>query len=105
MTGHTMNLEMRPSPRLFSIVPLNPYCSAAMLLCPSHINSIVHYPQITTLSLSFCCADQSTYDTKASQILGCLCIELTESQYSEDKGLEAQIKLYSRAKVFASQRL
>ena len=97
-TGHTMNKEMHPSPNLFPVVHLNSYCSAAISLCPSHINSIVHCPQITRLSLFFCCADQSMYDTTASQSLGCLCSELTESQHS-DRSLGAQIKLYSRGKT------
>ena len=81
------------------------YCTAQSLLyscniiVSEHINSIVHYPQITRLSLFLCCADQSMYDTTASHTLGCLCSELTKSQHSEDKGLGAQIKLYSRGQT------
>ena len=89
-TGNTMNKEMHPSPTLFPVVPLNSHCSAAILLCPGHINSIVRYPQITRLSLFFCCADQSVFDTTASQKLSYLFGELTESQHSEDKCLGAQ---------------
>ena len=98
-TGHTMNKEMHPSPTLFPVVQLNSYCSAAISLCPSHINSIVDHPQNTRLSLCFCCADQSMYDTTASQTWACLGVEMTESQHSEDRSLGAQIKLYSRSKT------
>ena len=98
-TGHTMNIEMHPSPPLFPVVILNSYCSAAISLCPSHMNSIVYYPQITRLSLFFCCADQSMYDTTASHSLGCFCDELTESKHSEDRSLGAPIKFYSRGKT------